>query len=105
MWLDTECMEKIGHAAVLEGVTPADIIKKLPIMRGWRGVPEGFREWMTVGTGQILEKVDQVLEGGSARVGLELRESWVRELSEEVVDFVEREEVIRYLCPRCNAHI
>lgn len=86
-----------------EGKTAVDLLKAVPIMRGWG--PDGeadmeVEDWMTVGTGNMHEKV----RAHGKEVGEQFSD-WENILSPEYVGYVEDTVFTFYTCPSCSARI
>jgi ABC-type sugar transport system substrate-binding protein len=100
-------MRKIGVPRRLKGESAANILKQVPILRGWEGIYEA-EDWMTVGTGRKREAIG-LKEKEFAAVSTDTIEEvwgrWAEQLSEEYVLYVRRTKFIRYECPHCSGHI
>lgn len=86
------------------GVTAAEILGQIPIMRGWDG-REDADNWSTVGTGLYLAKVAGLqAEVETGDLDKEW-EKWGELLSPEFVDFVRDGGFERFECRGCGASI
>ncbi len=74
-------------------------------MRGWGGYkPVG--NWMTVGTGKMLEmvRITELEVGVETAIKMEWRD-WEGILTPEFIKYVRDTQLIYYLCPECHSHI
>ena len=98
-------MTRAGDAARLTGDTATAVLKQVPIVRGWGNRPNQAKDWMVVGTGILLWKVDEFgtqVEPGDIDAQWE---AWGQHLSPDFVKYVQTKEFVRFKCPRCEAHI
>lgn len=96
-------MESMGSAS-LTGETAAEILGKVPIMRGWAGAT-AVSDWATVGTGLHLARVAE-LQAEVKTGDLEAEwEQWSKLLKPDFVDFVRNGQFKLYGCVDCGAGI